>query len=147
MHDWYDFGPDFSEAAKIQSFQLDENDLTMMESLIDSITRHYFQNLLSIKLVGSRARGTHRPDSDWDVLVMLQHCDYDIDLPFLGELSQELEKRFNVAEISLSPLDENKFESLDNKYEGITDQFRADALTLYSKMGGRSAFDLSLGHD
>lgn len=42
--------------------------------LTDSIISHYGDTLLSIVLFGSQARGTQRPDSDIDLLIVLRNA-------------------------------------------------------------------------
>lgn len=39
---------------------------------LTAATRAYGQHLASVHLTGSRATGTHRPDSDWDLLITLE---------------------------------------------------------------------------
>ena len=51
-------------------------DQTVMaqETMLDTLKRDIIALLpagASVLLFGSRARGTHRPDSDWDLLVLL----------------------------------------------------------------------------
>ena len=60
------------------------------QAIIDSIKQLGAQTLpanSSLFLYGSRARGDHRPDSDWDLLILLDKArleadDYDVVYPF-----------------------------------------------------------------
>jgi len=93
----------------------------------------YGERLQGLYLVGSRARGDHRPDSDWDVLILLDTCDYDIELPRLEphRLAIQAQVGLEVVDgLSLSPLSEAQFWGLDRKYEGITGRFQRDPIDL-----------------
>lgn len=48
-----------------------ENDLTIEAAIVAAIDAAASVRPEAIVLFGSRARGDHRPDSDWDVLVLL----------------------------------------------------------------------------
>jgi predicted nucleotidyltransferase len=41
-----------------------------LEPVVSALRHHLGPNLVAIVLFGSRARGDHRPDSDWDLLVI-----------------------------------------------------------------------------
>jgi predicted nucleotidyltransferase len=86
---------------------------------------------MSLKLVGSRARGTATVTSDYDFLVFLESCDYDVEVPRLEAVGEELSSKHGLAPLSLSPMSLEQFHGLDAKYEGITGKFLRDAITLW----------------
>ncbi len=99
--------------------------------LVDALNSLFESRFQALKLIGSRARGTAREDSDYDFLVFLASCDFDIDVPKLASLAAELEVQVSLGPLSLSPLSAEQFSSLDTKYPGITDNFRRDAIALW----------------
>ena len=48
---------------------------------VDRLVREFGSDLCRIVLFGSRARGDHRPDSDWDLLVVLDGSGMDLGSP------------------------------------------------------------------
>ena len=68
----------------------------------------------SVFLFGSRARGSHRPDSDWDLLVVLDkdkltQADYDeVTYPFT-ELGWTLNERINPILYTRANWEKNSF--------------------------------------
>jgi predicted nucleotidyltransferase len=98
--------------------------------LLTELHALYGDRLKSLKLVGSRARGTAMERSDYDFLVFLDECDYAIEVPKLQSLSLDLNLKHGLGCLSLSPLSAEQFTGLDAKYNGITDNFRRDAITL-----------------
>jgi len=64
---------DASVATEIEaSLQSDPKLAELVRRLVDALHPE------RIYLFGSRARGDHRPDSDYDVLVLLEHCDEEL---------------------------------------------------------------------
>ena len=84
-----------------------------------------------MKIVGSRARGTAMERSDYDFLVLLDTCDYSVELPKMQSLSYKMNLKHGLGCISLSPLSQEQLIGLDAKFQGITDNFRRDAVTLW----------------
>lgn len=106
-------------------------DLYLFELLIAAVEQLYGQRLQSIKLVGSRARGTARPDSDFDVLIFLDQCDYDIEVPALHQMGDRLTEQTGLGPLSISPMSREQFVGLDKKFDDITANFRRDAVVLW----------------
>jgi len=104
-----------------------------LDRIKSTLTQLYASRLRGLYLVGSRARGDHRSDSDWDILIILDTCDYDVELPRIEPHRLELQSHFGFDEddlLSLSPLSEAQFWGLDRTYEGITGRFQRDAIDL-----------------
>ncbi len=124
---WAEFGTPLADAdAKLRDV-----DFALIADLVRELRLIYAGRLQAVKLVGSRARGDARPTSDYDFLVLLDTCDYAIELPRLEELSAALDGRHHLGALSLSPMSREQFIGLDSKYPGITDSFRRDALKLW----------------
>jgi predicted nucleotidyltransferase len=110
-------------------------ELKFFSDLVGQLGVLYGRRMQSVKLVGSRARGDARDDSDYDFLVFLDECDYGIEVPKLKELGRQLNLRHGLGPLSLSPLSREQFLGLDAKYDGITGNFRRDAVTLWPESG------------
>ncbi|MGB8657392.1 MAG: nucleotidyltransferase domain-containing protein [Candidatus Zixiibacteriota bacterium] len=108
-------------------------ELDLFSDLLGEVRSLYGERLRSLKLVGSRARGTAMERSDYDFLVLLDTCDYSVEIPKLQSLSYKMNLKYGLGCISLSPLSEEQFVGLDAKFQGITDDFRRDAVTLWSQ--------------
>ena len=121
------FGRPFKEVRG--TFSAAEVDL--FSDLRDQVNTLYGKRLLSLKLVGSRARGTATAASDYDFLVFLESCDYDIEVPRLEAVCDRLGAKHNLGPISLSPMTPRQFHGLDAKFEGITRNFLRDAINLW----------------
>lgn len=121
------FGRPFEEARG--TFSTAEVDL--FSDLRDQVSAMYGKRLLSLKLVGSRARGTATATSDYDFLVFLESCEYDIEVPRLEAVCDQLAAKHNLGPISLSPMTPRQFHGLDAKFEGITSNFLRDAINLW----------------
>lgn len=106
-------------------------ELTLFADLLQEVCTLYGERLMSLKLVGSRARGTAMEQSDYDFLVFLDVCDYSVEVPKLQDLGYDLNLKHGLGSISLSPLSAEQFAGLDAKYQGITDNFRRDAISLF----------------
>ncbi|HVP36961.1 MAG TPA: nucleotidyltransferase domain-containing protein [Terriglobales bacterium] len=106
-------------------------ELDFFSDLLGEIQTLYGERLKSLKLVGSRARGTAMERSDYDFLVLLDTCDYSVEVPKMQSLSYQMNLKHGLGCISLSPLSTNQFIGLDTKFQGITDNFRRDAITLW----------------
>ena len=91
----------------------------------------YGKRLLSVKLVGSRARGTATEESDYDFLIFLESCDYDVEVPRLEAAGDQLSSEHGLGPLSLSPMTPEQFQGLDAKFEGITGNFLRDAISLW----------------
>jgi predicted nucleotidyltransferase len=111
------------------SFSPEEHDL--FADLLEEVRSLYGTRLRSLKLVGSRARGTAMERSDYDFLILLDACDYGVEVPRLQSLGYDLSLKHGLGSLSLSPLSEEQFLGLDGKYQGITDCFRRDAVTIW----------------
>ena len=111
------------------SFSSQELDLFL--DLLGEVQSLYGERLRSMKLVGSRARGNAMERSDYDFLVLLDTCDYSMEVPKLRSLCYQMNLKHGLGCISLSPLSGEQFIGLDAKYRGITDNFRRDAVTLW----------------
>ncbi len=121
----------FGRSVAESSVSISENEQAAIDDLVKSIRNIYGERLISVMLMGSRSRGDHRKDSDWDFLVFLDECDYDIEVPKMKALAEKLPKKYDTTEYSISPLSEEQFLGLDKKYPGITDNFRRDAVVLW----------------
>jgi predicted nucleotidyltransferase len=106
-------------------------ELDLFSDLIEEVRFIYGERLKSVKLVGSRARGTAMERSDYDILVLLDTCDYDVEVPKMRDLSYKLNLKHGLGGIHLSPLNREQFLGLDAKYQGIIDKFHRDAVTLW----------------
>ncbi len=69
--------------------------------------------------------------SDYDFLIFLDTCSYDIEVPRLQRVSYELGLKHGLGCLSLSPMTREQFLSLDAKHGGITENFRRDAINLW----------------
>ena len=125
------FGCSFEEARG--AFSAAEIDL--YTDLLGHLVTIYDCRLQSVKLVGSRARGTTLDGSDYDFLVFLDECNYDIEVPKLKELGVQVSQKHALGPLSLSPLSREQFLGLDAKYDGITGNSRRDAVTLWPDSG------------
>jgi len=124
---------DFGAAPAVLAERLAENQRPLLRDLVAEAAAIYGDRLQAVMLVGSRARGDARPDSDWDFLVFLDACDYDLEVPRMSELAALLEGRHGCQPLSISPMSREQFLGLDAKYEGITDRFRRDAVALWRR--------------
>lgn len=106
-------------------------ELDLFSDLLGEVQSLYGERLKSLKLVGSRARGTAMERSDFDFLIFLDTCDFGVELPKLQSLCYQMNLKHGLGCISLSPLSQEQFVGLDTKYQGITDNFRHDAVTLW----------------
>ena len=106
-------------------------ELDLFSDLLGEVRSLYGERLRSLKLVGSRARGTAMERSDFDFLIFLDTCDYSVELPKLRSLYYQMNLKHGLGCISLSPLSQEQFIGLDAKYQGITENFRRDAVTLW----------------
>lgn len=122
-----EFGRSFEEARE----GFTDAEITFFSDLSDKVKSIYGRELLSLKLVGSRARGTATDTSDYDFLIFLESCDYDVEVPRLKEIGEELSTKHGLGPLSLSPMSVEQFQGLDAKYEGITSKFVRDAITLW----------------
>jgi predicted nucleotidyltransferase len=122
-----DFGRPLNEVR--DSFSSQEMDL--FSDLLEEVRSLYGERLKTVKLVGSRARGTAMERSDYDILVLLDTCDYDVEVPKMRDLSYKLNLKHGLGSLHMSPLNREQFLGLDAKYQGITDKFRRDAVTLW----------------
>jgi predicted nucleotidyltransferase len=60
---------------------------TVPPALIEAVRRHF--SVVDLWLFGSRARGDHRPDSDWDLLVVVPDDREDLTDPYVGWLARQ----------------------------------------------------------
>jgi predicted nucleotidyltransferase len=125
--DTFDFGRTLDET--LTSFNSSELELFL--DVLREVKSLYGDTLLSLKLVGSRARGTAMDRSDYDFLVFLDSCDYAVDVPKLQKVSYDLNLKHGLGCVSLSPLSREQFVGLDAKFQEITANFRRDAITLW----------------
>lgn len=67
----------------------------------------YGDRLTAVIVYGSRARGDHRPDSDYDIVVLIKNYDAEVDrkreLHILGDELFQLEP--NEIEVNFLPMD------------------------------------------
>jgi hypothetical protein len=105
--------------------------MNLFSDLLDQVRSIYGKRLLSVKLVGSRARETAKDTSDYDFLVFLDSCDYDIEVPRLEKLCNQLSAKHGLGPLSLSPMSPEQFHGLDAKFEGITGNFVRDAINFW----------------
>jgi hypothetical protein len=126
-HDNLSFGQPLDEVRASFSSQ----ELDLFSDLLGEVQSLYGERLRSVKLVGSRARGTAMERSDYDFLVFLDTCDYSMEIPKLRSLCYQMNLKHSLGCISLSPLSEEQFGGLDAKFQGITECFRRDAVTLW----------------
>lgn len=67
------------------------HDDPVLRAAVQAVRAHYGDRVESIVLFGSRARGDHGPESDYDVAVFLRDLDdYWGDVEVLAQISQEL---------------------------------------------------------
>jgi hypothetical protein len=125
--DIFGFGRPLEEVRKSFSSQ----EWALLADLVAEVRSLYGDRLQSLKLVGSRARDTAMERSDYDFLVLLDTCDYAVELPRLETLGYDMTLKHGLGGISLSPLSAEQFAGLDGKYEGITGSFRRDAISLW----------------
>jgi len=67
----------------------------LLEILLKELQKHYGERLFSVVVYGSVARGTHRPDSDLDLLIIVENLpksSYDRFMEFL-KIEEKLEPR------------------------------------------------------
>lgn len=55
---------------QVSSSPVTETMARQLEPVISALQRHLGSDLVAVVLFGSRARGDHQPDSDWDLLVI-----------------------------------------------------------------------------
>ena len=106
-------------------------ELVLFTDVLRQVQTLYTRRLRAVKLVGSRARGTAMDRSDYDLLVFLDACDYEVEVPKLEELAYELTLKHGLGAVSLSPMTREQFDGLNAKYPGITDEFRRDAVNIW----------------
>ncbi|MCB9898364.1 MAG: nucleotidyltransferase domain-containing protein [Planctomycetes bacterium] len=123
----FSFGRPFAQVRAT----FDDHDARIYDALVDALSATYGARLRALKLVGSRARRDARPDSDHDLLVFLDHCDYDVEVPRLAALGARMTAAHGCSALSLSPMTVAQFVGLDAKYAGITEAFRRDAVHLW----------------
>lgn len=76
--------------ATLESSVLNDPVLSIVR---EKLRAHYGKRLEGALLFGSRARGDHRADSDYDIAVMLSDYNYTMDEVLqLAELSWEIQK-------------------------------------------------------
>ncbi len=122
---------DFGRSLNDMSGAFSAPELRLFSDLLSQVESLYGKRLQSVKLVGSRARGTAMDTSDFDFLVFLDSCDYAVEVPRLKETGYQLTLNHGLGSISLSPLTREQFVGLDAKYEGITENFRREAVHLW----------------
>ncbi|MDD2715263.1 MAG: nucleotidyltransferase domain-containing protein [Candidatus Wallbacteria bacterium] len=127
---WPDFGITVKEAGTLRNIRFDRNEQAMLDDISQILKNIYQTRLLGIRLVGSRARGTHQPLSDWDFLVLLDQCDYSVEVPKLTDLCYEMTLKHGLGAFSFSPLSKEQFLGLDKKYPNICEEFRRDAIII-----------------
>jgi predicted nucleotidyltransferase len=125
--DILNFGCSLNEAPTV----FGSAELQLFSDLLGQVKSLYQERLQAVKLVGSRARRTARDTSDYDFLVFLDNCDYEVEVPKFKEVGNQLNLKYGLGEISLSPLSRKQFLGLDAKYDGITENFRRDAVNLF----------------
>lgn len=130
MSEDLNFGISLKDAIQTRRLKYSKPELDMVQEIITNLKSMYQDQLRGIKLVGSRARGDARADSDWDFLVFINYCDYDIELPRLEPLNTAIETKHHLGEISISPLSEDKIAGIEKKYSGIFENFHKDAVDL-----------------
>ena len=126
----FDFGLPLKDAVRRRGLVFSKKGSALIAEAAGRLRGLYKKRVRAVKLVGSRARGDARPDSDWDFLVFLDACDYKTELPKLGVINRELAEKYKLGEISISPLDREKFSAIETKYPGIHEKFRKDAVNL-----------------
>ena len=126
-HDVLSFGRALDQA----SAAFTSAELRLFSDLLSQVQSLYGGRLQAVKLVGSRARGTAMDRSDYDFLIFLDRCDYDIEVPLLEQVAYELTLKHGLGALSLSPLSREQHGGLDAKHPGITDNFRRDAVNLW----------------
>ena len=128
--DVFDFGLPLGEAVDHRGLAFPPDGIRLLAEAAERLRASYRERVRGIKLVGSRARGDARRDSDWDLLVFLDACDFDVDLPKVRAIAEALEGRYGLGSVSISPLDREKFLGIEAKYPGIHERFRRDAVCL-----------------
>jgi len=123
--------PDFGRSFKEACGAFTTAEISLFSDLREQVKSMYGKRLLSVKLVGSRARGTATDTSDYDFLIFLESCDYDIEVPRLEVVCDQLSAKHGLGPLSLSPMSPEQFHGLDSKFEGITGNFLRDAISLW----------------
>ena len=121
----------FGIPAKRVASRFTDADRELFEFLIEAALDHYGDRLQTIKLVGSRARGTAKPESDYDFLLFLDQCDYDVEVPALHKMGDRLTEQTGLGPLSISPMTREQFVGLDAKFDNICSNFRRDAVALW----------------
>ncbi len=96
----------------------------VIRAAVEAVRAHYGERVEAIVLFGSRARGDHGPESDYDVAVFLKDMDRSYpEIMALGDVSWRLQQTTGalVTLIPLSPTDREGTELLryDIEQEGI----------------------------
>jgi predicted nucleotidyltransferase len=125
------YAPDFGRSFEETRGAFTTAEINLFSDLCDHVNSMYGKQLLSVKLVGSRSRGTATDTSDYDFLIFLESCDYDIEVPRLKVVCDQLSAKHGLGPLSLSPMSPKQFHGLDAKFEGITTNFLRDAITLW----------------
>ena len=127
LEDVLHFGRPLAEAGA----RFSAGELRLFTDVLRQVQTRYTRRLRAVKLVGSRARRTAMDRSDYDFLVFLDRCDYEVEVPKLEELAYQLTLKHGLGAVSLSPMTCEQFDGLGAKYPGITDEFRRDAVNIW----------------
>lgn len=127
----FDFGLSFDSAVRERRLAFTTKQKELLDHVVTEVRKKFSGRLLSVKLVGSRARGDHREISDWDILVFLSDGDIAIDGPIVKKMDKEIEAKFGLGAVSISPLSKPLYLNVEKKYPGIHENFRKDAINLY----------------
>lgn len=99
----------------------------MPSALAEGLRRVYGDRLRGVVLFGSFARGEARPDSDLDVLVILDHIDhYAAEVDRTGHFCSDLSLRYGLT-ISRVFISEEEWRAGDNAF---VSNVRAEALAI-----------------
>ena len=109
--------------------QLTEIDISPLQTLLDRIKEAYHP--LQVWLFGSRARGDNRPDSDWDLFVVVPD-----DAParlFDPELSYQVQKDLQGVYADVIPWPVSNFREDWGVVNSLPHEIACDGVLLYER--------------
>ncbi|MFH0924442.1 MAG: nucleotidyltransferase domain-containing protein [bacterium] len=91
---------------------LSRNEFLAVDKFIEYLKQSLKDNLITIKIFGSKARGESKNDSDIDIFVLVREMNYGI-IHNISGVASELNLEFNIV---LSPLIFSLEEDKKNRY-------------------------------
>lgn len=93
------------------------------------VVTQYKDNVVEIKLFGSKARGEWNPEGDIDVLVVLKKCDWN-DRDRIADLAFQCGYPYRVLLISPLVLSRKEYNEWKNRELLIIDEIEKDGIKL-----------------